>query len=327
MHYSLAREFMQCVGVDLHPPSLTGRAKASCPLAEWRHKDGSDHKPSFLVKCGPQKSTAKCYACNWGGALVDLLFELQLHKADVAYKDANRILDQEWDGLTVSIELLEDTDPVFEFPEWHLNSYPYAWLCEPARDYLLTGRKHPVPLIVAEELDLRWDASRQRVCFPIRDRLGRFCGLHGRDITGKSDLPYLAYTYKSHQNPTVLLGEDMVDPDRPVVVAESVFDYARVYQVYRNVVTPKTASIHPAQMAKIAGWFHVISFFDGDKAGEDAAYRIKKARPGKTRITANASTPKGEDGDSLGVEGVSALLEPLLQYAGGLDPILLDQDG
>lgn len=323
MHLSLATEFMQCLGSDIEPKSDT-YALANCPLAEWRHENKKDSHPSFRVSLGSKKSWGKCYACNWKGPLGDLLMELQARKAtDVDYKTAYEIIDKEWAGLTIEISLDDSKaqgPQTVPFPESLLNSYPRAINCTEAMEYLTQVRRMPVEAI--EAWDLRWDGSRKRVCFPIRDEDGTFVGLHGRTTVGEEP-KYLAYTYQKKVNHHILLGADRMDVDRPVVVAESVFDAARVWQCYRNVVTPRTASLDAPMLKQLGGIFHLILVFDPDKAGDRAVSEIIKARP-KSRITTVVQLPKMKDADALGAQALAPLLKDALGMLGQIDAVIDD---
>lgn len=324
MKLAMAKEFLQCVGSDVKTAADT-YLLCSCPLAEWRHQSGTDNHPSFRVSLGSKKSWGRCYSCNWRGPLGDLLMELSTRGAtNVDYAGGFAILDKEWDGVSVhfDIEEIENTEELHPFPEQLLASYPKAWHCEPAQDYLANRDGGGVPLEVQQAWDLRYDSDRQRVCFPIRDHNGVFAGLHGRTIVG-DDPPYMVYMYQGRSNPQLLLGEDRLDVDRPIVVAESVFDATRTYQCYRNVVTPKTASLDSRQLEAIKNWFHVICLFDPDLAGDRAVSKIMKARKGSSKITSAIHLPKGTDAGATPAETLAEILEPKLKLFGGLDPIIL----
>ncbi len=322
MKASLAYTFMQCVGTDLDAKGET-YGLCSCPLAEFRHEKGTDSHPSFRVSLGPRTSWGKCYACQWSGPLGDLLMQLQKHKADnVDYAGAYALLDKEMDGIQVIAD--PEAKPgreFYPFPEELLASYPYAWQCPEAMEYLNSRKGGVYPLEVLQAFDLRWDGMRQRVCFPYRDAAGVFCGLHGR-TTIKEEPAYMAYGYKGNRNTSILLGEHWVDLDKPVVVAESVFDAARCYQAYRNVVTPRMASPDPRAFEWLCGVFHLVLVFDGDKAGQTAVQKLLKARK-KNRITQVVELPGSHDADSLGITKLAPLLEEKLKLAGGLDPLIL----
>jgi DNA primase len=74
----------------------------------------------------------------------------------------------------------------------------------------------------------------------------------------------------------VLLGEQHLDPLRPVVLVEGPFDYAKVYRLYRNVVCNLTTSLSAGKVKKLKTTVGVVAFFDDDVAGVEAALTLKE---------------------------------------------------
>lgn len=333
MNLKQIKQWLQCLGADT-AASVSGEwVQCTCILAPWRHEKGTDSNPSLGIRISKKAAgQVHCFACDFGGDQMDLLRELkQLVKSEPPGQEPHQydfagamkmLVDAEEDAplsLGDIGDYEEDVTSIHKdegvmFPESWLNSFPQSY----GHPYLQTRDGGPVPFAVAKALDLRYDPYRKRVCFPIRDRKGFLRGFHGRDVTGESPLKYLMYTYHKETNPMVWLGEHWVDFDRPVVIAESVFDLARIYQVYRNVVCPLTASIGPEKIKRMGDAMEVFCIMDEDKAGQRASDKLQKYLPGT--VFKVVHLPEGcKDPGAMSVHQVALMLEPHLP----LDDVLV----
>ena len=251
-----------------------------------------DRNPSFGIEVSPVKiSKCHCFSCGFAGELTDLITLLR-HKVrkDVEakapvpnydFKTALQLIAQEEDGGILSFvhaDEEEDKTVTHYFDEDWLSSFKSYRKFEDARAYLASRN---VPKWVADDLDLRFDARERRICFPVRDFNGDLVGLHGRGIDKHPIPPYRMYTdtYPNkggHNNPLIWYGEDKVDFEKPVVVVESVFDYARVYECYKNVICPLTAEIKKDKILRVQDMVVCIDMFDGDDPGRRASSRMRK---------------------------------------------------
>jgi len=291
-----ATNFMKALGQTPVSSNRSGWLVFHCPLAPWRHKSSSDKNPSFGVRIDGKREHLHCWSCHFSGDAEDMLMELCVHLRpkgvsflnehdyDYGYDTAAAYkivaaLDDEADAMIDG----GDLDALLAEGPPELVEYPRHWIKSFGRLVDL-GPKHPgvryvvdrgMPEAVAAALDLRWDAYRRRVCFPVRDFDGALRGMHGRQIDGNSP-PYLMYTYEQCSNPSVWLGESWVDLERPVLMAESVFDMARAVQVYRNTVTPLSSSINAHKLDRMAAAERVFTLFDADDAGEFARTRVSQ---------------------------------------------------
>jgi len=259
----------------------------TCPLAEVRHQNGTDRTPSFGIKISPGKtSKMHCNSCSWNGDLVQLVYEMKYLKLPADYGAMLALSEAEIGDVPLQLLAKQDEEEAREFKpfseDW-LASFPTVFNSGHALHYLKSRKGGPVPPLVSAALDLRWDPHRQRVCFPLRDGKKVLAGFHGRAIKPYDEPKYLAYPYHGHVNWEVWLGEDKIDWDKPVVMAESVFDYARAYQVYRNVVSPLSASLTEEKLSRLLEAGELITMFDPDKAGNIARQKtteyFKKASP------------------------------------------------
>ena len=297
MNLDTATNFLRCLGLAAPNTGRTGWVTGACPLQPWRHRDGSGRR-SFGLKLAGGLCT--CFSCQWHGAPFDLLYEMRhLERQRPSgrrrdFKGALALLATEsaGPGLTPSLDARTLDERTWGRREDVV--FPESWLAEfePAHAQggvgggTEGGEVHPylaarrVPYAVARALDLRFDPLRQRLCFPVRDHHGRLRGLHGRTVHEHVALRYLMYTLGGRCSPEVWLGEAWADPERPLVVVESVFDLARVYEVWPNVVCPLTASLGAAKIARLAGARTILPMFDRDAAGRRARDRLLRALPG-----------------------------------------------
>lgn len=259
-----------------------------CPLAEWRHQSGKDRRPSFGVAEGPGESRTHCFACHFSGRQGALLAELQMRgAADLDLGAAWAMVEAAEEGAPLSLgegdfeESLSWVPEEHPFPEEMREALEPAYARKRVHHYL---RRRRVPYRVAKRMDLRYDPWRLRIVFPVRDWRGVLMGLHGR-ITYRppEDDPnpppvYLMYPCQDQTNPHVWLGEHWTDPEQPVVVAESVFDLARVIEAgFPNAISPLTADMSAAKLARVESLQDVITIFDEDQAGRYARGKLDQA--------------------------------------------------
>lgn len=295
------------------PASQVGEwVTVSCPLAAWRHQRGTDRNPSFGVRVEPGCSRVHCFSCNYSGDQVQLLLLLsgllRGHPHSLDLKAAMRMAADAEDGAEAGDLWGEGEEAEagadVEFPEWWLETFPRAWPCKPAREYL---KSRAVPRAVAEALDLRHSSRERRVCFPVRNWEGRLVGLHGRTYEADAVPIYRMFTYQGQKNPMAWLGESWIDPERPVVLAESVFDLARIYQCYRNSACALTASIGARKIARLEACDEIVLVMDADKPGDEAARRIE-GQLGGHALVRRVRLPDGSDPGSLSVAHVAEVL-------------------
>ena len=255
---------------------------ASCPFGPWNHKGGKDKKPSFAVS-KPQagkRQVYNCFSCGEVGLITKLVFNVrdkfkEHPKEGYEFGKALQVMVAEEDEeLDLDIpdyeEEPDDPDEIIFWPEWYLHSFKSAFAFEAAAGYLKTRQ---ITTSVAQKLDLRFDSSRQRVCFPIRDYDSKLIGLHGRHV-GKHPLPYFAYGFEGRRNRLPWYGEDWVTFEKPVVITESVFDLASVRRVYSNVVAPLSAGLSDMKIKRIDNGGYFVTFFDYGTGGDSARAKL-----------------------------------------------------
>ena len=324
MNLDTATSFLRCLGLAAPQTGRSGWVTGACPLGPWRHRDGSG-RGSFGLKLASGLCT--CFSCHWHGVPFDLLYEMRHLERQRAsgrrldFKGALAVLAAGSPGTAPA------PAPSLDERTWGQREdcvFPEAWLAEFEPAFAqgeAGGEVHPylaarrVSYEVARALDLRFDPLRQRLCFPVRDYHGRLRGLHGRTVHEHVTLRYLMYTLDGRCSSEVWLGEAWADPERPLVVVESVFDLARVFEVWRNVVCPLTASLGPAKIARLRGVRTILPMFDRDAAGDRARDRLMRALP-ETRFHPIGLPRQGCDPADLSTAEVRALLAGLVAQDG-----------
>lgn len=310
--------------LDIPPPEYfhpgAEWVNVECVLAPWRHESGTDSNPSMGLLVCPGESKVYCFSCQYSGTQDDLVLELRHlcggERPNTQWAFALELTEH----ARISAPLLPSSDlamqpPVKEiivWPEMCLEPYMRTADIPGGHPYLTQNRQ--MPLTVQAGLDMRWDPHDARVCFPIRNFEGDLVGLHGRAVYPNPKIPYLMYP---PTNAVCWYGEAWVDDESPVVVAESVFDLARVAQVYRNVISPLSAGMGVHKIARIDFLGELVLLFDSDKAGQRAREKLKECLP--QTIIRDAYVPHGKDPSDLSAYEVAALLEPFVT----LDDVVL----
>lgn len=307
------RSFLKLINSSVTSETPTW-IRGHCPLSPWKHHKGTDNKPSFGIRLSD--SFYKCFSCDSSGDTTQLINELKnLNKSqphqgydlDTAEKLLNNITD------TVTVNNFIEVDYCNIVPEVKPFSEDYIQQFIPTYEHpYLT--KRGIQKEVARDLDIRYDFSKKRICFPIYDYSKKLVGLHGRDITGNSNLPYLIYRDNGKSNLVVWYGEHWLDFDKPIVLTESVFDLAKIYHCYKNVACSLTASLSKHKIDRIQGAEKYITFFDSGDAANKARAKLDKYLKGEIIHI----VPSPEEDDAGNME-ISAINDAIKHAIGELD--------
>src|ERR1700744_6313749 len=168
-------------------------------------------------------------------------------------------------------------------------------------------------LVSGEDIPLPWDRFRDRVMFPITDFRGRVIAFGGRALEKDAPAKYL----NSPEKPIFHKGDNLYNlatarqaahDGAPLVVVEGYVDVtAMVTSGFAGSVAPLGTALTENQLAllwKMAD--EPILCFDGDKAGQKAAWRaadlaLPLLNPGKSLRF--ALLPEGQDPDDLARSG------------------------
>src|ERR1700761_5773992 len=201
----------------------------------------------------------------------------------------------------------------------------------PVNDMVETGL-----LIGGEDIPVPYDRFRDRVMFPITDARGRVIAFGGRAL--EKDVP--AKYLNSPETPLFHKGDNLYNlatarlaahNGAPVVVVEGYVDViAMVGAGFTGSVAPLGTALTENQLAllwKMAD--EPILCFDGDKAGQKAAWRAAELAlphlgPGKSLRF--ALLPEGQDPDDLARAGGRAAIDDVISASRGLVDVIWSRE-
>src|ERR1700680_7865 len=191
-------------------------------------------------------------------------------------------------------------------------------------------------LIAGDDIPVPYDRFRDRVMFPITDVRGRVIAFGGRALEKDQPAKYL----NSPETPLFHKGDNLYNlaPARqashngaPLVVVEGYVDViAMVGAGFPASVAPLGTALTENQLAllwKMAD--EPILCFDGDKAGQKAAWRaadmaLPHLLPGKSLRF--ALLPEGQDPDDLARSGGRGAIEEVISAARGLADVIWSRE-
>lgn len=305
-HVVIAKAILSILSVGYSKCS-DGWYSLPCLFGKHNHSNGADIHPS--AKMSPDGNGYRCFACSASYRTAEImlwdLFKMNTNagvsnervNAALAYCSGNKApphLASESGGSVSNKE-----QGILPFPKEYLARFPSVLLKSPstgtyafrdAIDFLANRR---TPLQVIQDFDLRWDAAYKRIVFPTFLK-GKVCaGLEGRFINFNADIvgmdtatKYWVYTHSPKKGDAprsnsgiVWFRQSKLRLSKPVVLAEGVFDAARIYQHYRNVTAISGAFISPAKLAYLKQFKQVILLPDNDATGERSALTLKELYP------------------------------------------------
>ncbi len=191
-------------------------------------------------------------------------------------------------------------------------------------------------LIAGDDIPVPYDRFRDRVMFPIHDFRGRIIAFGGRALSADAPAKYL----NSPETPLFHKGSNLyngfaartaVHDGAQLIVVEGYVDViALVMAGYPAAVAPLGTALTEEQLGilwKMAD--EPILCFDGDKAGQRAAYRaadlaLPRLRPGKSLRF--ALLPQGQDPDDLARSGGREAVADVLAGARPLGEMLWNRE-
>jgi DNA primase len=191
-------------------------------------------------------------------------------------------------------------------------------------------------LISGDDIPVPYDRFRDRVMFPITDLRGRVIAFGGRALEKDQPAKYL----NSPETPLFHKGDNLYNlaPARlathngaALVVVEGYVDViAMVGAGFAASVAPLGTALTENQLAllwKMAD--EPILCFDGDKAGQKAAWRaadmaLPHLAPGKSLRF--ALLPEGQDPDDLARSGGRSAIEEVISAARGLADVIWSRE-
>ncbi len=191
-------------------------------------------------------------------------------------------------------------------------------------------------LVSGDDIPVPYDRFRDRVMFPITDLRGRVIAFGGRALEKDVNAKYL----NSPETPLFHKGDNLYNlaPARlathngsSLVVVEGYIDViAMVGAGFAASVAPLGTALTESQLAllwKMAD--EPILCFDGDKAGQKAAWRaadmaLPHLKPGKSLRF--ALLPEGQDPDDLARSGGRGAIEEVISAARGLADVIWSRE-
>ena len=191
-------------------------------------------------------------------------------------------------------------------------------------------------LVAGDDIPVPYDRFRDRVMFPITDLRGRVIAFGGRALEKDVAAKYM----NSPETPLFHKGDNLYNhaPARQaaydgatLVVVEGYVDViAMVTAGFAASVAPLGTALTESQLAllwKMAD--EPILCFDGDKAGQKAAFRaadmaLPHLKPGKSLRF--ALLPEGQDPDDLARSGGRGAVEEVISAARGLSDVLWSRE-
>src|SRR5262249_39832776 len=191
-------------------------------------------------------------------------------------------------------------------------------------------------LIAGDDVPVPYDRFRDRVMFPITDARGRVIAFGGRALGKDGPAKYL----NSPETPLFHKGDNLYNRaaarqathnGAPLIVVEGYVDViAMVTAGYGGAVAPLGTALTENQLAllwKMAD--EPILCFDGDRAGQKAAYRaadlaLPLLGPGKSLRF--ALLPEGQDPDDLVRSGGRGAVEEVMAAARPLADVIWSRE-
>jgi DNA primase len=191
-------------------------------------------------------------------------------------------------------------------------------------------------LVAGDDIPVPYDRFRDRVMFPITDARGRVIAFGGRAL--EKDVP--AKYLNSPETPLFHKGDNLYNlaPARlathnggALIVVEGYVDVIAMVSVgFAGSVAPLGTALTENQLAllwKMAD--EPILCFDGDKAGQKAAWRaadlaLPHLKPGKSLRF--ALLPEGQDPDDLARSGGRVAIEEVIGAARGLAEVIWSRE-
>src|SRR5882757_9071025 len=191
-------------------------------------------------------------------------------------------------------------------------------------------------LIAGGDIPVPFDRFRDRVMFPITDIRGRVIAFGGRAMDKDAPAKYL----NSPETPLFHKGDNLYNlatarqaahNGSPLIVVEGYVDViAMVTSGFAGSVAPLGTALTENQLAllwKMAD--EPILCFDGDRAGQKAAYRaadlaLPHLKPGKSLRF--ALLPEGQDPDDLARSGGRGAIEEVISAARGLADVIWSRE-
>lgn len=230
--------------------------KTQC-LFEYRHSDGKDTHPSFIIDL---KGYYYCFACHSSGHFTQL-FDDTIVTDDIKNVFIEGYMMLNFGADNVSEDILYDID---------FSNYEYV-------------KNRGINEEVCKLFEVGYDSKNERVVFVCRDRFGAFVGLQGRTIKNQEP-KYMDYNKGLRKH---LYRLDLATIIDSVILVEGFMDVLNLFQHgYRNTVCALGTNLTEQQIQELYKLEvqNLLVFFDADQAGKDGFWKVKKRWKGTCRL-------------------------------------------
>ena len=254
---------------------------APCPFAEYLHRFGRDSNPSFFIKINDTGySGYNCFTCHQTGNIPKLISKLGgLRGEDYTSLTIRALVEEtpdsfnDWDDYKA--EQLEPLTPLDK--KLYFRMYPSVLKFKEARHYLAKRR---ISVETAELLELRFDPDDGRILFPVFS--GEDDALYG--FTGRAigDSKIKVKDYSGLRKERLILGEQLIKRDVPILIVEGLFAYATMYELcvddFCSPIATMGSRLSDAQRDLLVEFdLPVVLLYDNDEAGQQGLYGPKQA--------------------------------------------------
>lgn len=300
------------------------RVSAGCPFAPYRHTEGTDKNPSFVMEVNPSgPSKFFCYACKAAGKkAISLLYCWKDCTGEWRSDLHDLIRDQEGGSLRERYGKLGSYDerrrmtrrPRTE-TSWEVKGYERAFTLDDYGEILKTIPSYAIHRGITKEQAKRWkigfDQEWQRMFITILDETQKMVGYSKRAILGDQEPKYLHA--KDMAKEKYLYGEAFLDRRvRLGFISEGFMDVLALERYgWKNPLGTMGTKSSPQQIEKLRKWFDCVVIFP---------HNDKKPPPGPDGVE---RLPPGMDmavdyRNALIDVGVKAYIAPF--FAGRKDP-------
>lgn len=234
-----------------------------CPFAYYRHKQGTDSKPSFGISISEGASVYHCFACGVKGRLSFLPHALGRYKHPKA-KEVRDIINK-YEPLFLLQDAMEDK------PTKILQALDEKWL----DNYIPFKRWKAIAEISIRKWNLLFDPKNRAIVFPIYDEFSRLVAIKKRYKNKGFVIEPANTAIKSYG---IWYGIHLIDRTKPVYLVEGERDAILLAQLGYNAMASMGASVSNAQIETLKRLkLKSICFFDNDNAGREAQNKISNA--------------------------------------------------
>jgi len=276
------------------------KIRASCPLAPFLHKKGTDRNPSCGFIANDEGPTGyHCFTCNSKGTLVSLLYELHGFGKDLSFSFIEEVKRKEtfsplnkirnykdkWSKVSANRNLFEEKEV-----EWEKELENYKGV---VHKYII---ERGIKREICERWELGYDKEKKRVIFPIRSMKGGLVGAISRTVLPDVEPPYL--THLNFKKSHYLYGEQFLVPKNKSTLSESL-DYGLPGQEGVLLVEGTMDALWLSQM----GYDNVVSLMTATISEKQAKKLLQIGRPVYLLL----------DWDIAGIQGRKSVIKQLFE--------------